>query len=76
MSPGSVTEILYFFLARYQSRMKTSAGGGVHGEEDIEVLEVPFAKAMQMVSDGDIRDAKTIILLQHLKIHHPIFREL
>ena len=68
MSPGSVTEVLYFFVAEYQSNQKISEGGGVEGEENIEVLEIPFHQAWHMVSTGEIRDAKTVILLQHAKL--------
>lgn len=69
MSPGSVTEILYFFIAEYAPDMKINDGGGVqHEQENIEVLEVAFAEAMAMVRDGRIRDAKTIMLLQHLAL--------
>src|SRR5882724_11291908 len=39
MSPGSVTEILYFFVAEYNKDMKVTDGGGVaHEQENIEVL--------------------------------------
>lgn len=70
MSPGSVTEILYFFVAAYSDAMKTGDGGGLDKEqENIEVLELPFDEAMQMIYDGQIKDAKTIMLLQHAKIH-------
>ncbi|MDB5142382.1 MAG: nudK, partial [Mucilaginibacter sp.] len=42
MSPGSVTEILYFFVAEYTKEMKVSDGGGLDEEsENIEVLELP-----------------------------------
>jgi GDP-mannose pyrophosphatase NudK len=68
MSPGSVTEILYFFIAEYSSSMKISEGGGVDEDENIEVLEVPFNKTWDMIASGEIKDAKTIMLLQHLKI--------
>jgi nudix-type nucleoside diphosphatase (YffH/AdpP family) len=71
MSPGSVTEILYFFIAEYSKDMKTSMGGGVDEHEDIEVMELPFAKAIDMVASGEIKDGKTIMLLQYLQIHHP-----
>jgi GDP-mannose pyrophosphatase NudK len=71
MSPGSVTEILYFFVAEYSKDMKVNEGGGAHDEqENIEVLELPFSKAMQMVNSGEIKDAKTVILLQYLKLHN------
>lgn len=70
MSPGSVTERLYFFVARYDAGDRVSAGGGVVAEgEDIEVLELDFDAAMAQVADGRIRDAKTVILLQYAALH-------
>ena len=70
MSPGSVSEILYFFIAEYTPSMKVHAGGGVeHEQEDIEVLEISFDKAYGMIATGEIRDAKTIMLLQYVKIN-------
>jgi GDP-mannose pyrophosphatase NudK len=70
MSPGSVTEILYFFVAEYSKEMKVSDGGGLEEEaENIEVLEYDFNEALKMVSSGNIKDAKTIMLLQYLRIH-------
>jgi GDP-mannose pyrophosphatase NudK len=69
MSPGSVTEILYFFIAKYNQNMKISEGGGVLGEEEnIEVLELPIDQAMKMIEIGEIKDGKTIMLLQHIKL--------
>jgi nudix-type nucleoside diphosphatase (YffH/AdpP family) len=71
MSPGSVTEILYFFIAEYSKDMKISDGGGVeHEEENIEVLEIHFDQAMQMLETGEIKDGKTIMLLQYIKLHN------
>lgn len=70
MSPGSVTEILYFFVAEYDSHMKVSEGGGLEDEqENIEVLEIDFDKAYAMISTGEIKDGKTIMLLQYAKIN-------
>ena len=69
MSPGSVTEILHFFIAEYSRDMKTSEGGGVGENEDIEVLELSFDKAVQMMESNEIKDGKTIMLLQYLKLH-------
>ncbi|WP_316784849.1 GDP-mannose pyrophosphatase NudK [Pedobacter frigiditerrae] len=69
MSPGSVTEKLYFFIAEYDSEMKINDGGGVEGEEEnIEVLELLIDDAMEMMDSGEIRDAKTIMLLQYIKL--------
>jgi nudix-type nucleoside diphosphatase (YffH/AdpP family) len=71
MSPGSVTEILHFFIADYSAAMKVHEGGGVAQEnEDIEVLELPFQRAVDMVKSGEIKDAKTILLLQYMQLHH------
>lgn len=73
MSPGSVTEVLYFFVAEYSAEQKITEGGGLeHEEEDIEVLELPFEKALDMIRTGEIQDAKTIMLLQYAKIHELI----
>ena len=70
MSPGSVTEKLYFFIAEYQAGDRAGDGGGIKEEdEDIEVLEVSFQAAMQAIRDGDIVDAKTIMLLQYLALN-------
>lgn len=71
MSPGSVTEILYFFVAEYSKAMKTSRGGGVDVHEDIDVLDLSFKQALEMIENGEIKDGKTIMLLQYLQIHHP-----
>jgi len=70
MSPGSVTEIIYFFTGAYSEDMKISDGGGVEGEhENIEVLEMPFTEALEMIKKGEIKDAKTIMLLQYAQIN-------
>lgn len=69
MSPGSVTEILYFFVAEYSHDMKVSEGGGVeHEQENIEVMELPFKDAVNMIASGKIKDAKTIMLLQYAQL--------
>lgn len=69
MSPGSMTEILYFFIAEYSKDMKVADGGGAEDEEEnIEVLEMSLDEAMQMIDDGRIKDAKTIMLLQYVKL--------
>ena len=69
MSPGSVTERLHFFVAEYDPASRIGDGGGLaHEGEDIEVLELPLAQALQMVADGRICDGKTIMLLQHAQL--------
>jgi len=69
MSPGSVTEILYFFVAEYFKEMRVTDGGGIeHEQEDIEVVEIDFEEALGMIETGEIKDGKTIMLLQHAKL--------
>ncbi|WP_318376610.1 NUDIX domain-containing protein [Enterobacter sp.] len=69
MSPGSVTEKLYFFIAEYSDADRSGQGGGLADEgEDIQVLEWPFEKALAAVRNGEIQDAKTIMLIQHLAL--------
>lgn len=66
MSPGSVTEKLYFYLGDYDSSMRVSDGGGVEEEgEEIETIEVPLQTALEMIERGEIMDGKTIMLLQY-----------
>jgi nudix-type nucleoside diphosphatase (YffH/AdpP family) len=70
MSPGSVTERLYFFVAEYDPASRAGAGGGIAEEgEDIEVLELTIEQAMAMIASGEIADGKTIMLLQYAALH-------
>ncbi len=66
MSPGGVTELIYFFIAEYSDTQRANDGGGVDDEE-IEVLELPFQQALEMMANGEIRDGKAVILLQYLQ---------
>ncbi|AWH73584.1 GDP-mannose pyrophosphatase [Dokdonia sp. Dokd-P16] len=69
MTPGSSTERIHMFLASYEEEQKVSNGGGLTTEhEDITVIEYAFAKALKALKNGEIRDAKTVILLQHLAL--------
>ena len=68
MTPGAVMEKVSYFIAEYNETMKVTEGGGLDSEqEDIEVLEISFEEAYQMIFTGDITDGKTIILLLHAK---------
>ncbi|QLE00144.1 NUDIX domain-containing protein [Galbibacter sp. BG1] len=72
-SPGAVTERLYLFVAEYNDRMKVHEGGGLESEnEEIEVFEISFEKALKLISEGTIKDAKTIMLLQYAKLENLI----
>ncbi len=71
MSPGSVTEKLFFYVAEYSHEDRPDGGGGVDGEE-IEVLELPFDEVVRMVADGEIMDGKTILLVQYLQLQRSL----
>ncbi len=66
MSPGGVTELIHFFIAEYSEAQRANRGGSVD-DEDIEVLELPFVRALEMVASGEIQDGKAVILLQYLQ---------
>ena len=68
-SPGAVTELIHYYVAAYDPSMRVGPGGGLADEqEDIEVLELPIDEALGMIGSGGIRDAKTIVLLQHVRL--------
>lgn len=69
MSPGGVTEIVYFFAAEYHSDQKITDDVGVE-DEVIDVVELLFSEAIAMMADGRIKDGKTIMLLQYAQIHN------
>lgn len=70
MSPGSVTERLHFFVARYEAADRIGTGGGKAEEgEDIAVLEPTIEEALAMIREGAIRDGKTIMLLYYAALH-------
>lgn len=66
MSPGSVSELIHFYISPVRDEDKLSNGGGQQNEQEaIEVMEVPFTQALEMVKSGEIQDAKTMLLLQY-----------
>jgi hypothetical protein len=69
MSPGSSAEKLHLFVAAYGPDDRIGAGGGLAEEgERIQRLEMPLAHAWEMVEAGEIIDAKTVLMLQHVRL--------
>lgn len=75
MSPGSVTERLHFYAAPYSGDTRRSDGGGLADEgENITIVELDIDDALDMIADGRIADAKTIMLLQWSVLRGPFAR--
>ncbi len=70
MSPGACTELMHLFVATYNPTMKVAEGGGLISEtEELEVLEISFKQGLEMMKNGEIQDAKTMMLLQYAQIN-------
>ncbi len=70
LSPGIVRERVHLFTGNYTNSDRINNGGGLETEnEEIEVFEVTFTKAMEMIDSGEIIDARTIMLLQYIQIN-------
>ena len=67
VSPAAVMEKIVFFTCAYSPADKVSEGGGLKEEgEDIDVVETTLEEAAAMIGTGEIVDAKTVVLVQHL----------
>ncbi|HPK10052.1 MAG TPA: NUDIX domain-containing protein [Saprospiraceae bacterium] len=64
-TPGAKTELTAFYYGEYDTSTSVSSGGGLADEqEEIEVIEIPLAQAIEMVMTNEIVDLKTICLIQ------------
>ncbi len=64
-TPGAKTEKTHYFIAHYDDLQSQHTMGLEEEQEDIIVKEMPFEAAYEAIFNGDIEDAKTIILLQY-----------
>jgi nudix-type nucleoside diphosphatase (YffH/AdpP family) len=70
MVPGTVMQKIHFFIGYIDDAVIVNEGGGAEDEtENIELLNLPFETAFKMIASGEIIDGKSIMLLQHAKIH-------
>jgi ADP-ribose pyrophosphatase len=68
-SPGGTSERIHLLLGEMDHHRRSARGGGVAAEgEDIEIVVLPFHVALDMIGRGEIRDAKTVVALQHLAL--------
>lgn len=67
LSPGGSSERVHIYAGKIALGARTSTGGGLKGEgEDTRLRILGRAEAMDLVRNGGIRDAKTIVALQAL----------
>jgi ADP-ribose pyrophosphatase len=57
VSPGFCEEKMWVYLATELTETKQQ----LEDDEILDVVRIPFAQAMEMITDGQIEDAKTII---------------
>jgi nudix-type nucleoside diphosphatase (YffH/AdpP family) len=70
--PTISTERIHLYLAEYGPEDRVASGGGAADENEcISVHELPLATIWAQVLDGQISDAKTLILIQFLRIARP-----
>lgn len=70
-SAGGITEYIHLFTGSIDLAGNHERGGGLAEEgEDIELVYLSFDEARQQLSSGAIRDAKTLVLLQHYFLNY------
>lgn len=68
-SPGGLTERISIYIAKVDASQAAQYGGLASEHEDIRVESVPRETAMQLLDDGKIDNAATVIALQWLALH-------
>jgi len=72
MTPASSTERVDYYLASYSDSDRVSQGGGAPGEhENIRAREIALVELSRLADGGELKDAKTFLLLQALQLRRP-----
>lgn len=69
--PGISTELMHFYLGVYSGDARLELRGGVDKDEDTVAVELGLAELAQMADDNALPDAKTLLLLQTLRLRRP-----
>jgi nudix-type nucleoside diphosphatase (YffH/AdpP family) len=70
--PGISTELMHFYLAEYSSEARPEIHGGAADEnEDTIAVEIGLAELARMADAGELPDAKSLVLLQTLRLRRP-----
>jgi ADP-ribose pyrophosphatase len=67
-SPGILAERMHLFLATELEKREASPDA----DESLEIVELPWERALALEPGKDVRDAKTIVALSFLS-RHPLF---
>jgi 8-oxo-dGTP pyrophosphatase MutT (NUDIX family) len=70
--PAASTEQIGLYLARYEENSRVASGGGLQDEdEEMDVFEIPIAEVWAMYESGELKDMKTVVLIQALRLRYP-----
>ncbi len=70
--PGLSTERMHFYVAAYSSEAKSEVRGGIASEhEDTIAVEIGLAALARMADGNELKDVKTLLLLQTLRLRQP-----
>ena len=71
-TPATSTERVDYFLAEYRQADRVGPGGGLDEEQEhLRVCEFALGELWRRAEAGELRDAKTLTLVQALRIRHP-----
>jgi nudix-type nucleoside diphosphatase (YffH/AdpP family) len=72
VTPATATQRVHLYLSAYGLADRVEEGGGLEEEgERVEIVEVPLAELWASAERGERFDAKTLMLVQALRIRRP-----
>jgi ADP-ribose pyrophosphatase len=75
VSPGGTTETVKLYCARVDAKHANGVHGLVEESEDIRVLAFSVAEVYELLEQGKIVNAATIIAVQWFQLHEKMVRE-
>lgn len=69
--PGISTERMHFYLAQYSGAARAETEGGADEDEATVAIEFPLADLARMADADELPDAKSLVLLQTLRLRRP-----
>lgn len=69
--PGLSTELMHFYLALYSQAARPDSAGSADEDEDTVAVEIGLGELARMADNNALPDAKTLVLLQTLRLRRP-----